>query len=137
MDRLIAEHGGGVEYGWQLWETLPTVLLEAEFHAIWVDANGNRRDVTPKTTPGIDESVFLHDPALVYEGRQINNVRVPLRDEPMITAFINVADKLFEATNRGLLADYHGPLRMTPELQKLTARQASLMGSIVAKFYAP
>lgn len=106
VDRAIADHGGSVEYGWQLWE-MPGLMLEAEFHAVWVDPQSSRRDITPKDLP-FEQSVFLPDPKLVYEGRQIDNVRVALRDDPLIHEFIAAAEAYFEATNRGRLAEVHG-----------------------------
>lgn len=40
VQSVIEIHGGTVQYGWQLWETWRGVLLEGEFHAIWVDEHG-------------------------------------------------------------------------------------------------
>ena len=78
VERIVAGHGGRCQLGWQLWETLPGVMLEAEFHSVWVDPEGDLREVTPKAL-GFKQIVFLPDPKLHYEGRQIDNVRVPLR----------------------------------------------------------
>lgn len=47
VDGVLARDGGRRELGWKLVENLPGVLLEAEFHAVWVDDAGRRRDVTP------------------------------------------------------------------------------------------
>jgi hypothetical protein len=132
---VIEIHGGSVDYGWQLWETLPGVLLEAEFHAVWLDAEGRRLDVTPKQIPGLTSIVFLPDATLVYEGRQIDNVRVPLKDDPLVTAFINTAEDFFEATNRGELADYHGPVVLTPAMRAIAARRESLELQILKKYF--
>ena len=134
---VIEIYGGSVEYGWQLWETLPGVLLEGEFHAVWVDPKGRRLDVTPKEIAGLACSVFLPDPALVYEGRQIDNVRVPLKDDTLITAFIQAAEDFFEVTNRGELADYHGALVLTPEMKAIAARRQRLEMEILEKYYSP
>jgi hypothetical protein len=135
VERVIAAHGGGVQYGWQLWETLPGVMLEAEFHAVWVDPDGDLRDVTPKDLP-FEQSVFLRDPALLYDGRQIDNVRVALRDDPLIMDFIRAAEQFYEVTNRGELADYHGYVGMTPEMTKLSERRGRLGLAIAKKYYA-
>ncbi len=133
--RVIESHGGGLEYGWQLWETLPGVMVEAEFHAVWIDDAGRRHDVTPKELPGITEIVFLPDADLVYEGRQIDNVRVPLRDDKLIRGFIRAAEDFYEVTNRGELAAYHGPLRFTPEMQAIAARRQRLELAILNRYY--
>lgn len=136
VESLIERYGGTVEYGWQLWETLPGALLEAEFHAVWVDKEGRRHDVTPKAIPGITQIVFLPDPNLVYEGRQIDNLRRPLNDDPLIKAFIEAAEEFYEVTNRGELADYHGALTLTPEMQAIRQRQQRLQLLILRKYYS-
>ena len=135
VESVIEIHGGAVEYGWQLWETLPGVLVEAEFHAVWVDADGRRLDVTPKELPGIKQIVFLPDPALVYDGRQIDNVRMPLKDDTLITEFIQTAERFYEVTNRDGLAAYHGELVLTPEMQMIQKRRGSLELMILDKYY--
>src|ERR1700722_14661151 len=48
----IVSHGRGeTQYGWQLWEILPGIMAEAEFHAVWKDETGNFHDITPKQIP--------------------------------------------------------------------------------------
>jgi hypothetical protein len=133
---VIERHGGSIEYGWQLWETLPGLMIEAEFHAVWKDEDGARLDVTPKAHPSINRIAFLPDPNLVYEGRQIDNIRRPLTDEPLIAALIQAAEDWYEATNRGDLADFHGQLTMTPELQAIMKRRLSIKAQISAKYYS-
>lgn len=134
VERVIDVHGGEMQLGWLLWEMLPGVMIEAEFHAVWVDPRGNLRDVTPRAL-GAGKSAFLPDPTLVYEGRQINNVRVALVDDALLREYIGVADAYFEATNRGALADYHGPLRLTAEMQALRQRQLELQIAILTKYF--
>ena len=123
VERYRELHGGSIHYGWQLWETLPGVMIEAEFHAVWFGGPGLLLDVTPKPIP-LDEIQFLHDPDLIYAGRQINNVRVALQDDPAIRRFIAANEQLFEAMNRGHLAHYHGPVVRTPEIQKVERKIA-------------
>ena len=125
---VIERHGGKMECGWRLWE-IPDVLVEGEFHAIWVSDQGARTDVTPHSR--FNKIIFLPDPSLVYEGRQINNVRRPLSTSPIVRDFISTADRLFEAMNRGDLADAHGEIAVTPEMLRLQQRLASLQAAIV------
>jgi hypothetical protein len=141
VQRAVADHGGSVRYGWQLWE-VPDVMLEAEFHAVWVDARGSLRDVTPKDLP-FERCIFLPDPTLHYEGRQIDNVRVPLQDDPLIHEFIAAAEAYYEATNRGELAEKHGDITpfLTPaqkkEIAALTQRRMQLQLQVAAKYHSP
>lgn len=136
VERVIGAHGGGVQLGWQLWETLPGVMIEAEFHAVWIDLDGDLRDVTPKAIPGITHVVFLSDPDLRYEGRQIDNVRVALLDDRLIEEFIETAERYCEATNRGELADFHGDLtpHLTPEITALAQERLKLEIAIRQKY---
>jgi hypothetical protein len=141
VERAVSDHGGSVLYGWQLWE-VPDVMVEAEFHAVWVDPTGSMRDVTPKDLP-FEQSVFLADPSLRYEGRQIDNVRMPLHEDPLIREFIAAAEAYFEATNRGELADMHGDITpfLTPaqkkEIEALTQRRMQLQIQVAAKYHSP
>lgn len=142
VERALDHHGGSIRYGWQLWETIPDVMLEAEFHAVWVDPSGALRDITPKDLP-FEQSVFLPDPELVYEGRQIDNVRVPLRDDQLVRDFIAAAEAYYEATNRGELADKHGDITpyLTPaqkqEIAEIMRRRMQLQLQIAAKYLSP
>jgi hypothetical protein len=133
---VIEVHGGSGEHGWKLQETLPGVLLEAEFHVVWVDADGDRHDVTPAEVPLVTHSTFLPDPALVYEGRQIDNVRVALHDDPLIDDYIATWEELFAVMNRGELADYHGPVELTPEMRAIQTRSQDLEMKLLRKYYA-
>ncbi|OFZ53607.1 MAG: hypothetical protein A3D92_20775 [Bacteroidetes bacterium RIFCSPHIGHO2_02_FULL_44_7] len=135
VDKAIQKSGGSVQYGWQIWETMPDVMAEAEFHAVWKDINGNLHDVTPKEMPGITKILFLPDPARSYSGRQIDNIRIALKDDPLVHDFIKNAESYFEITNRGELADYHGELVATPEMKKLMRQNAELFLAIVQKYY--
>lgn len=132
--RVIEEFGGTMECGWTLWETLPGVMIEAEFHAVWKSDEGHRVDVTPKAFR-VDRIAFLPDPTLVYEGRQIDNVRRPLVDDVLVARLINEAEAYYEATNRGDLADYHGMLKLTPEMKAIRTRMAQLHLKILQKYF--
>jgi hypothetical protein len=56
----ISNHGGSISFGWRLREW-PEILLAAEFHAVWVDADGALVDITPAVTSG-ETSLFVSDP---------------------------------------------------------------------------
>jgi hypothetical protein len=45
---MIERHGGRAQSGWRIMESLPHVLLEAEFHVIWISPDGEALDVTPR-----------------------------------------------------------------------------------------
>jgi hypothetical protein len=130
---VVEFNDGSIEYGWMLWER-PGVMLEAEFHAVWVRPSGSRLDVTPKLLPGMTEIVFLPDPDLVYEERQIDNKRVALADDPLIQQYIDAAEAYFESINRGELADFHGHLLLDAEQQGLLKRRDALEEIVMEKY---
>jgi len=116
-------------------------MPEAEFHAVWVDPTGTYRDLTPKRF-GFQQSVFLADPSLTYDGKQINNVRVAINHDLLIEEFIAAADQYYEATNRGRLAHLHGDeylaaltTEQRAELLTIQKRQEKLSLLIAQKYY--
>ncbi len=133
---MIKNKGGSIQHGWQIWETLPSLMAEAEFHAVWIDKESILHDVTPKSLLGIKQILFLPDPSRKYSDRQIDNVRIPLRDESLVKQFIENAKKYFEVTNRGELADYHGELIVTPEMKNLIKEKNEIFLKIIQKFYS-
>ena len=137
VESMIKNNGGSIQYGWQIWETIPNLMAEAEFHAVWIDKNSTLHDVTPKSLPGINRILFLPDPSRQYLGKQIDNVRIPLQDEILIQQFIKNAEKYFEATNQGKLADYHGYIikDSNSEIQKLLEEKNEIFIKIIQKFF--
>jgi hypothetical protein len=134
VKRTVKENGGTVQYGWQIWETLPGLMIEAEAHAIWVDPNGKYHDITPKPF-GITRILFLPDAAITYKGKQINNIRMALTDEPLVLELIEVSNQYFERTNRGILAYYHGLFVPGLKLRKIIFRKKELERAIIEKYY--
>ncbi len=114
VQKQIKLFGGNILYGWQIWEWLNN-MLEAEFHAVWVTSEGSLVDITPKPA-NILNILFLPDPARKYDGRQVNNIRMPLRDDPFIKEFIEVNNKIFEYLNSKELIDYYGPVQIPKNL---------------------
>jgi len=99
MDRKVQECGGKVHYGWQLWEW-PNVLLEAEFHAVWLSPENKLLDITPKPFK-VEKILFLPDRSMRYEGKQIDNKRVPLSNNPITRDFIGICEAIFRIQNKG------------------------------------
>jgi len=125
----IEAHGGSVCYGWQIWEW-PNVLINAEFHAVWKDPSGSLVDITPKPPP-IQRILFLPDPTREYDGRQVNNVRRPLRNDPAIKRFIKDCDREFEISNRGDRATQYDRIDVEEdewkELEAIKKRKAEFL----------
>jgi hypothetical protein len=101
-----ARDGGRMLCGWQLWEW-PQVLVEAEFHAVWLSPQGQVREITPKPH-GESSVLFVPDERRGYEGRIVDNVRMALQDDQLIEHFIRVSRAIVLA-----MAD-HGHTAGTP-----------------------
>ena len=71
-------------------------MLEAEFHAIWIDPSGARLDVSSN---GIAASriLFLPDSTRVHDPneslKRTDNVRYALNNDPDTTEFIRLAEE--------------------------------------------
>lgn len=130
----VTAWGGTPTNGWALWEPLPDVILEAEFHVLWTDADGELRDVTPQAMPFLKHVHFLPDPTLRYEGRQIPNYRVALVDDSLVYQLIDAQDALFEAVNRGELAT-RTEVPLTAEIRAIQQRIDQLSDLVIRKHY--
>ena len=102
--------GGESVIGWALWE-LPGLFIEAEFHAVWRNPDGEMVDISPKTRQ-TQRILFLPDPSARYDGRQVNNLRHAISRDPDVSAYLQAFDDEFEFLNRGERALQHGELRL-------------------------
>ena len=75
VERQISEKGGRIQYGW-LVQIFPRVLMEFEFHAIWLQNDETPVDITPSMPHcpgGVAETVhlFLPDNKKTYTGKRV------------------------------------------------------------------
>lgn len=110
VDKYISDHGGERVLGWAIWE-LPGLFIEAEFHAIWKAPTGELIDLNTRPLK-TEKILFLPDYEITYEGYQKNNIRLSLSNNPTITDFLNVHDKMFEFMNRGERKEQHGEIKL-------------------------
>lgn len=139
--RKAVEQGAGfATYGWKLSETLPGVMIEAEFHAVWIDAHGAMHEVSPQAElldgSTHEETLFVPDPSKLDDGRQVDNLRIALKRDPLIQKFIKNAKRRYKYLNAGSLSDYYGEVSMTPELAEITRVSSDLQQQIWAKYYS-
>lgn len=95
----VQQDGGAIVHGWLLWEW-PNVLAEAEFHAVWQTPDGNLIDITPRPD-GEERVLFVRDESRRYRGVLVDNVRVALRDDPLIHHFIGISAHIVKIVSRG------------------------------------
>ena len=91
VERQAQEYGGGIVYGWTVWEW-PRIMVEGEFHAVWKNPAGGLRDVSHKTDQE-QRILFIPDIARTYQGHRIDNLRLALWDYPLVHEFIRLAEE--------------------------------------------
>ena len=91
--------GGRMLCGWQLWEW-PQVLVEAEFHAVWLSPQGRMEEITPKPH-GETSVLFVPDERRSYDGQVVDNVRMALHGDQLIEHFIRVSRAIAQAVADG------------------------------------
>jgi hypothetical protein len=89
--RRIEKEGGSAQYGWVIWER-PNVMLEADFHCVWIDPSGAMRDVTEQPD-GEKQIVFMPDNSRAFDftGRTKPSeykLYWPLQDDDIIKGYI-------------------------------------------------
>jgi len=132
VDAAVQSGGGERVDGWAIWER-PRILVEAEFHSVWNTPDGSLRDLSPLPS-GIESRLFLPDPGLVYDGRQINNVRRAIDSHPSLTRLIAAYDAHFEVLNRGERAFQHGAVSIpSDEIRPVVARMVAAEREVAAR----
>lgn len=98
VDARVGSEGGRRVLGWQIWQG--QLLVEAEFHAVWESPAGELLDITPKPM-AFSEILFVPDPNAIYEGRQVNNIRINITENSLVDDFIAVHEAVFRIENKG------------------------------------
>jgi len=129
LERKIKRDGGKIQLGWAIWY-LPGILMEAEFHAVWISPEGKLIDISPRPIQ-FKDIMFLPDTNIVYRGKQIDNIRIPLNKDPKVKEYIRLCEEFFKIINEGELAFKHGPIsiphdRIEPLRQRLAELSAEL-----------
>lgn len=104
------QHGGNRVLGWSLWE-MPGLFVEAEFHAVWRSSSGDYVDLTPKAR-STARILFLPSVDAVYEGRQVDNVRRAVGNDPEVERYLKGFEEMFEFMNRGERSDLYGEVHL-------------------------
>lgn len=139
VDEQVNLHGGEVSYGWRIWE-LPNIFIEAEFHAVWRNSDGDLKDITP--LPGNEQRIlFLPDPVKRYDGHQVNNIRQAIFDHPAVHGFIRACNDMYEFMNRGSKAEQHGRIVFSgaekDEVMEIESRKAACLIEAQSSFRTP
>ncbi len=98
VEEKIKTDGGRRILGWQIWKG--KLLIEAEFHAVWESPDGKYIDITPKAL-AFSKILFVPDPTAIYEGKQVNNIRINITGNSLVDEFISIHDATFRIENKG------------------------------------
>ena len=93
IERKVLVDGGQIQYGWTIWEN-PGVLVEGEFHAVWISPEEEIIDITQKKD-NEQQILFLPVNNRVWEGELIDNVRIAISDTAYTRAFIKYSEGVF------------------------------------------
>ncbi len=117
VPKKVTAEGGRIQYGWAIWER-PGLLIEGEFHAVWVSPEGEFIDITPKRD-GETEILFLPDGHREWTEELVDNVRMPLTDNEITRRLVKSSKESFEFKKRhykgGPLVDIFSEFGPVPE----------------------
>lgn len=99
VQEKVKINGGRMIMGWQIWKGKH--LIEAECHAVWEDQHEELHDITPKEYKNIQEILFVEDEKLIYEDKQIDNVRLNMTNNGLVDDLIAVCEAIFRFDNKG------------------------------------
>lgn len=102
VERKVRESGGRMIIGWQVWKSAN--LIEAEFHAVWEDPDGELLDITPKEPP-FERILFIEDEGRTDTGRQVDNIRLNISGNKLVDDLIEISKALYVFDNKGDRAD--------------------------------
>jgi hypothetical protein len=136
VQKKIGRDGGKPVYGWAIHAN--PILVQAECHAVWQAPTGELVDVTPKRNDAHATS-FVADPQISDDGRQRNNVRLPVYENDVIVSrFIRVCDEIFEVMNRGDRAEQLGAMMIpAAEIAPLVRKQEMLETRMSERPFGP
>jgi len=97
VQAVVEAKGGVVRTGWCIWE-VPTILLQAERHAVW-EVDGELIDVTPK--PGKEERICFLPDTSAWDGNRVANTIFPIRNHRMVFEYCDVLQQLAIAQVNG------------------------------------
>ena len=112
VEKHIEKNGGRVQYGWIIWGD-NNIFLEAEFHAVWINDEGEYIDLTPKAD-GEKRILFLPDSKRKFTGELIDNIRKSLVDNAYTRTLIKVGERKFEIRKKYYLG---GHMREIPKFE--------------------
>lgn len=98
VEGRVAVEGGCAVPGWALWKG--ELLIEAEYHWVWMDGSGRKIDVAQRELD-FDRILFVPDDRSYGSGLQVNNIRLNLGANQVVDYLIEAYDCVFLLENAG------------------------------------
>lgn len=122
VEKHIQINGGKRILGWVLWE-LPSLFIEAEFHAIWESPTGELKDLTPRPSP-TKRILFIRDPSMIYDGNRVNNIRINYSNNEVINDLFKIYEDEFETFGpEGIVLPHQQLLNISFEMRKVSVQE--------------
>jgi hypothetical protein len=99
VNKKVDREGGAILYGWDISEWVG-VLVEAEYHAVWLGPDGPPKDVSPNQHAR-KQVLFLPDPSRIWTGEFVDNVRFPLFQSGLFADLDTVSKLAVSYYNQG------------------------------------
>lgn len=150
---LVKAEGGAIVFGWRI-RWLPDVIIQAQHHAVWQDAQGNLLDPSPPPHKSDTFSTFIRDDASKVDFScppVIDNIQCPLRDSNVLREFASLSLQQMAQTRRvvelfraagatfirgGMLADARISFLVAKDhaaIQAEQSRTSELMGICISR----
>jgi hypothetical protein len=128
----IEKSGGTIQYGWTIWQSA-NVLIEGEFHAVWVSPQGQYLDVSPKPD-GETRILFLPDNSRKWNEQLMDNVRLPLINAPEIDQYLKAAAEQAAYRQANWKPDSPMTLEQNERMEEFGMNELRLVADIASKY---
>ncbi|MDI1337999.1 MAG: hypothetical protein PSU94_17605 [Lacunisphaera sp.] len=130
--RQVQESGGQMSTGWAIWEW-PDVIIEGEYHCVWLSPSGDEIDITPKD-PAIKRILFLPDAVRPYGGFQRDNFRKVLCKDKDVLRMAELGRLIHEELNRGELKHQHGEVVVRIQYARYQEENAAIVARLAKRY---
>lgn len=93
----LKDNDGRIVYGWKIKE-FANCFIDFEFHAVVLISKNSYLDITPDQSNKI---LFMEDDHLKFEGKQIDNIRLPIRKTKLILQYLSLWEDRYKLLNNG------------------------------------
>ena len=137
VQKRIERDGGRMRLGWAVWQHA-NLFIEAERHAVYEPGDGKEPvDCTPHVFPdgsGCSKILFVSNDGDAYDFNEdalVDNIRVPLSDDPRISQALGLFSQKTALMNSVPGVDIELPPDVSREIAELDLRAWMLMLSAI------